>query len=354
LDPFVYRSSAVRVVFGDGTSSKLSEEADLLSVGRALVLTTRGHAQQGLDLAKHLGPRFAGAFAGAVMHTPIGVTEQAVRRATELRADGIVSLGGGSTIGLGKAISLRTGLPHIALPTTYAGSEMTPILGETSDGVKTTRSHPQIMPDTVIYDVALTLSLPPAIAAVSGMNALAHAVEALYAQDRNPIVSLMATEAIREVVGALPDVVENPEDREARSRALYGAWLCGACLGSVGMALHHKLCHVLGGTFNLPHAETHSIVLPFAMDYNARAVPDVDAQVAGILKASSAAAGLYDFARRMRVPAGLNEIGMPQSGIDRAADLAMGNPYWNPRPLQRDAVRELIARTWAGEPQFGG
>ena len=273
MEPFVYKSSALRVVFGEGTSAKLAEEADLLAIRRALVLTTPGHERLGREMAERLGGSFAGLFPGAVMHTPVGVTEEAVKRAADVNADGVVAVGGGSTIGLGKAISLRTGLPQIAIPTTYAGSEMTPILGETQGGAKTTRSSPEIMPNTVIYDVDLTLSLPVRIAAVSGMNALAHSVEALYAKDRNPVVSLMAADAIRAMVSALPDIAREPDDRDARSRALYGAWLSGLCLGSVGMALHHKLCHVLGGTFNLPHAETHAIVLPHAMAYNSPAVP---------------------------------------------------------------------------------
>lgn len=349
MDPFVYQSLPVRVVFGVGTSARLAEEADALGVRRSLVLTTPGHEQLGREMAERLGGGFAGLFAGAVMHTPVNVTDEAVKRAADLRADGVVAVGGGSTIGLGKAISLRTRLPQIAIPTTYAGSEMTPILGQTRDGVKTTQSDPRIMPNTVIYDVDLTLSLPVRISAVSGINAMAHSVESLYARDRNPIISLMASEAIGALAGALPDIVHAPGDPNARSRALYGAWLSGVCLGSVGMALHHKLCHVLGGAFNLPHAETHAILLPHAMAYNSVAVPDVDRSIAQILGASQAAAGLYDFARRLGIPLALREIGMPESGIDRGADLAMANPYWNPRPLEHDSVRALIARAWAGD-----
>jgi alcohol dehydrogenase class IV len=354
LEPFIYISSALRVVFGEGTAGRLGKEAALLAIRRALVLTTPGHERLGREMAECLGDRFAGQFAGAVMHTPVGVTEEALRRATGLKADGVIAVGGGSTIGLGKAISLRTGLPQIAVPTTYAGSEMTPILGETQSGVKTTQSSAEILPKTVIYDVDLTVSLPVRIAAVSGMNAMAHAVEALYARDRNPVISLMAADAIRAMIGALPDIAQAPRDQDARSRALYGAWLSGLCLGSVGMALHHKLCHVLGGTFNLPHAETHAIVLPHAMAYNSTAVPDVEQRIAEILGASGAATGLYDFARRLGIAAGLRDIGMPETGIDRAADLAMANPYWNPRPLERGAIRDLIAGAWAGERPPGG
>jgi maleylacetate reductase len=349
LDPFVYKSLPLRVVFGEGTSARLAEEAALLAIRRALVLTTPGHEQLGRAMAGRLGDRFAGLFAGAVMHTPVGVTEDALKRAADLKADGVIAVGGGSTVGLGKAIALRTGLPQIAIPTTYAGSEMTPILGETQNGVKTTRSSPEIMPRTVIYDVDLTLSLPVRVATVSGMNALAHSVEALDAKDRNPVVSLMAADAIRAIVSALPDIARTPDDVNARSLALYGAWLSGLCLGSVGMALHHKLCHVLGGTFNLPHAETHAIVLPHAMAYNSVAVPDVEKQIAEILGAHGAASALHDLAHRLGIPASLREIGMPEAGIDRAAELAIANPYWNPRPLERGDIRELIARAWAGE-----
>jgi alcohol dehydrogenase class IV len=261
-----------------------------------------------------------------------------------------VAVGGGSAIGLAKALALRTDLPQIVLPTTYAGSEMTPILGETEGGVKTTRRSPRVLPEVVVYDVALTLSLPPAVASVSGLNAVAHAVEALYAQDRNPIVDLLALEAIRKLADALPQIVERPEDRGAREAALYGALLAGACLGSVGMGLHHKLCHTLGGTFDLPHAATHAVVLPHAAAYNAPSVPAVMADIASALQASTAAGGLFALARRLDVPASLRALGMPESGIDQATDLAMATPYWNPRPLDRAAVRDLIAAAWSGAP----
>ena len=240
---------------------------------------------------------------------------------------------------------------------------MTPILGETEGGVKRTRSDPGILPDTVIYDVDLTLGLPPAMSATSGLNAIAHAVEALYgralherlhdstlyARDRNPIVSLMAVEAIAKLRQALPLIVEYPGDREARGDALYGAWLCGMCLGSVGMALHHKLCHALGGSFDLPHAETHSVVLPHALAFNLAAAPEAAERLRPVLGENPAAA-LQALAREIGAPTSLAELGMEESGLERAADLAMANPYWNPRPLDRDAIRALLWRAWSGEP----
>lgn len=346
---FVYNGLPSRVVFGTGTLVELPAEVEKLGIMRALVLTTPTRKAWGEEILGKLGKRAAGAFNGAVMHTPIEVTDKAMSMVQELRADGVVAMGGGSTVGLAKAIALRTKVPQIVVPTTYAGSEMTPILGETKDGVKTTLKSMEVLPETVIYDVDLTMSMPPLLSGISGINAIAHSVEALYAQDRNPIISLQAEESIRALGRALPRIVQDPSDKEARSDALYGAWLAGACLGVVGMALHHKLCHTLGGTFELPHAETHTIVLPHATAYNAAAAPDAMAAICRALGVTDAAQGLHDLARRVGARQALRDLGMPQSGIDKAADLAVKSPYWNPRPVERDSIRALIARAWAGE-----
>ena len=348
MERFVYTPHPARVIFGFGTLRELPAEIERLGLRRVLVLSTPQQEGEGRATATAIGA--AAVFAGATMHTPVAVTDEAMALVASARIDGLVAVGGGSTTGLAKAIALRTDLPQIVAPTTYAGSEMTPILGETRDGVKVTQKSPKILPEVVIYDVELTLSLPPKVSAVSGMNAIAHAVEALYAQDRNPIISLMAADGIRALATALPRIVDDPADRDARSEALYGAWLCGTCLGAVGMALHHKLCHTLGGSFDLPHAETHTAVLPHAVAYNAPAAPAAMAAVAGALGTENAARGLYDLARRLGATLDLRTLGMPQQGIERAADSAMANPYWNPRSLDRDAIRDLLARAFAGEP----
>ena len=350
MDPFVYSALPMRVRFGAGTLAELPGEIEALGLRRVLVLATPQQVDEAETLAGRIGPRAAGVFGGARMHTPVEVTAEAMRQVEAERIDGLVAVGGGSTTGLSKAIALRTDLPQIVVPTTYAGSEMTPILGQTENGVKTTVRSSKVLPEVVIYDVDLTLTLPARLSAVSGLNAIAHAVEALYAQDRNPVVSLMAAEGIRALARALPVLVATPEDRAARSDALYGAWLCGTCLGAVGMALHHKLCHALGGAFDLPHAETHAAVLPHAMAYNAPAVPEAAQAVAAALGADEAAPGLYDLARRLGVPMALRDLGMPEAGIDIAADAALSNPYWNPRPLDRAAIRDLLARAHAGLP----
>ncbi len=346
---FAYCSQQYRVLFGAGTSARLGEEAERLGIKRALVLTTPEQQDLGHRLGASLGDRLAGAFAGARMHTPVEVTNEALRIVESRDIDGLVAIGGGSTVGLGKALSLRTGLPHLAVPTTYAGSEMTPILGETNNGIKTTQHSQDLVPDAVIYDVDLTVSLPPHVSAASGLNAIAHAVEALYAPDANPLTSLMAEDGIAALARALPRIVTEPADAGARRDALYGAWLCGVCLGAVGMSLHHKLCHVLGGMFNLPHAETHAIVLPHAAAYNAAAAPEAMTRIARALRTDDAPQGLFDLAQKLALPHRLADIGMPEDGIARAAEMAVRNPYANPRPVERAAIQDLIAAAWRGD-----
>lgn len=347
MDKFTCTINPARIVFGQGCVSQVGAEVARLGCKRALVLSTPFQRADAEGLAARLGDAAVGVFAGAVMHTPVAVTEEALAVFAKVGADCLVSFGGGSTIGLGKAIAFRNDTPQIIVPTTYAGSEVTPILGETEAGLKTTKRDPKILPETVVYDPALTIGLPVSMSVVSGLNAMAHAVEALYAQDRNPIASLQAIEGIKALKDALPVIVATSSDIEARTRALYGSWLCGTVLGTVGMALHHKLCHTLGGSFDLPHAETHAILLPHSIAYNAVAAAKELAPVAEIF-GGSAGGGLYDFAASISAPQALRELGMRESDLDKAADLASKNPYWNPRPIERDAIRSLLQQAWEG------
>ncbi|MER5914872.1 maleylacetate reductase [Streptomyces sp. NPDC001982] len=353
MDGFVHQGQITRVVFGSGTRLRIAEEVSALGCRRAVVLSTPGQAIHAADVQELLVDMAAGAFTEAAMHTPSHITGAAVRFVGAQRADCLVSVGGGSAIGLGKAVSLRTGLPHIALPTTYAGSEMSPILGETDGERKTTRRLPEVRLRTVVYDVDLTVTLPPGTAAASGLNALAHAVEALYARDRDPLAFLMAGEAITALTAHLPVIVERPDDLEARRGALYGAWLAGACLGTVGMALHHKICHVLGGTFALPHAATHAVVLPYVVAFNAPSAPRAMRRIGTALPAADPATGLYEFAGRLGVPRSLRELGMPESGIEAAADRVLEDGYWNPRPVDRRAATGILTRAWHGDAPAG-
>ena len=225
---------------------------------------------------------------------------------------------------------------------------MTPIYGLTEGGLKKTGRDLRVLPRTVLYDPELTLSLPASLSITSGINAIAHAAEGLYAVDRNPIMDLMAEEGIAALGRALPRIVRDGADIEARSDALYGAWLCGSVLGHVGMALHHKLCHTLGGTFNLPHAETHTIVLPHALAYNSAQAPRAMERVARALGGRNAAQAVYDLARANGAPVALRELGLKEGDLDRACDIAMQNQYPNPRPLERAAIRELLQRAYEG------
>ena len=355
MESFVYEALPTRVVFGSGTVARIREEVERLGAHRALVLSTPGRGE-GLanEVSSLLRDRSAGVHAGAVMHTPIDATEKALSVVRERAADALVAVGGGSTTGLGKALALRTDLPQVVVPTTYAGSEMTPILGETKDEAKTTQRTLKVLPEVVIYDVDLTLGLPAAISGTSGMNAIAHAVEALYAVDRNPVISLLAEDGIAALARALPRISEDPQDRVARSDALYGAWLCGTCLGGVSMALHHKLCHVLGGAFDLPHAETHTVILPHATAYNAGAAPEAMTRVARALGRPDPPRALFELAGRLGAKRSLRDLGMPQDGIERVVEQTVATPYPNPRPLDASAIRELIFRAWKGEPPHVG
>ena len=353
MQHFTYTANPSRVIFGAGALQHLAREIDLLGARRALVLSTPEQADSARRVADLLGDRAAGIFARAVMHVPIEIAREARDEARRLGADCAVAIGGGSTTGLGKAIALDSGLPVVAIPTTYAGSEVTAIYGLTEGGVKKTGRDVRVLPRTVIYDPELTLTLPYAMTVTSAFNAIAHAAEGLYAPDANPVIALMAEEGIRASAAALLPLQADPRNLDARSDALYGAWLCGTVLGAITMGLHHKLCHTLGGSFNLPHAQTHTVILPHALAYNAAAAPQALARIAKALGAGSggdAAFALQQLARRHGAPTSLAAIGMPADGLDRAAELAVGTPYPNPRPLDRTALRALLQRAYDGAP----
>ena len=348
MKQFTYNQAAMRVIFGVGSLGSLGDETERLGARRALVLSTPEQKEDAESVAASLGSLAAGTFTGAAMHVPVETAAAARNVAANLNADCAVAIGGGSTIGLAKAIALETGLPILAIPTTYAGSEMTPIYGLTEAGIKKTGRDARVLPRTVIYDPNLTVTMPAKLSGTSGMNALAHCLEGLYAENANPVMTLFATEGIRALARSLPVVVREPKNIDARSDAQYGAWLSGAVLGNVGMALHHKLCHTLGGTFNLPHAEVHTVVLPYAAAYNRDAAPESMRIAAGALHANDAAQGIYDLSVRLDAPVALKDIGMPEDGLDRAAELATRNPYYNPRPVEKDAIRQLLEDAFHG------
>jgi maleylacetate reductase len=343
---FAYTGLPMRVLFGAGSAKSLAAELDRIGAKRALLLCTPGRAESVRAIAG--GLPIAGVFDRVVMHTPLALADEARRMAKELNADCCVAIGGGSTIGFGKAIALTSGMPVVAVPTTYSGSEMTTIWGVSEGQTKKTGRDPKVLPKAVLYDPELTLDLPAAVSAASGMNAIAHCVEALYAHDGNPIISLIAEEGIRALAGALPLVVTDLKNPEARADALYGAWLAGCSISTTSVALHHKLCHVLGG-FGLPHAETHAIVLPHAMQYNRDAAPEAMNRVARAIEAVDAPRGVYELEKRLGLPMKLADIGLKQPDLERAARIAAEAPYPNPRKVEYAPVLELLRNAYEGK-----
>lgn len=346
---FHYESLPMHVTFGPGSLASLPAVIRSLGLRRVLVLSTP--SQEGLahDVSDQLGDLCVGVHSEAEMHVPIESANKAREVAKVAEADGYVAVGGGSTIGLGKAIALEFGAPVIAIPTTYSGSEMTPVWGLTADGVKKTGRDRRVLPAAVLYDPELMLNVPVGKSVTSGFNAIAHAVEALYAPDRSPIISLMAEEGVRALTVALPKVVREPENIEHRGEALYGAWLCGATLGATTMSLHHKLCHTLGGTFNLPHAETHTVVLPYALAYNAPAIPDAIRTLQRATGAEDPATYLRELSLELGAPSSLRELGLGAEDLETAVDLATRNPYANPRPVSREGIRILLSAALNGD-----
>ena len=337
------------VVFGAGTLASLPQRMDALGLRRALVLSTPEQAGDAQRISTLLGARAAGLFTEARMHVPAATAAAAVAAASHAKADCTVSIGGGSTTGLGKAIALQAGLPLIAIPTTYAGSEMTNIWGMTRDGRKQTGRDNAVLPRLTLYDAELTLGLPPAIAGPSGMNALAQATINAKDPRTNPVILSMALEAIGAIASGLPTVMAQPDNIEAREQVLFGASLAGASLGAGVTSLHHRLCHTLGGSYNTPHAETHTILLPYSVAYAAPAVPELMARIAAALGADDAAQGIYDLSASMGLPTALSAIGIKESDLERIADLATETDIANPRPVTREGVLELLGHAWAGE-----
>ncbi|MGW0820743.1 maleylacetate reductase [Streptomyces sp. NPDC002845] len=350
---FEYETQPARIVFRPGAAlTAVPGEAERLGLRRLLVVSGARGAQVARAVADSLGDVCAGLHAEALMHVPVEVADRAVEVARAAGADGCVAVGGGSSIGLGKAIALRTGLPLIAVPSTYSGSEMTPVWGLTEHGVKRTGRDPSVLPRAVVYDPDLTASLPVELSVTSGINAIAHAVEALYAPDASPLVSLTAEEGARAMAGALPALATDPEDMDARGRALYGAWLCGTVLGATTMGLHHKLCHVLGGAFGLPHAETHTVVLPYVLAYNAPAAPDAITALTRALDSDDPAHALWQLPRRLGAPRSLAELGLKEGDLAQSAAQVTGQTFPSPRKVTVDGVLDVLkAAHDGGAPQ---
>jgi maleylacetate reductase len=349
---FVHEALPGRVVFGIDAVLQVVPEVMALGAGRVLLIAD-GAAQPVADLlADQLGSQLAARVSEVRQHVPeeLVTATQSVVVATS--PDAIVTIGGGSATGLGKAVAIETGIPLVVVPTTFAGSEMTPVYGITGEHKQTGRDL-RALPCVVIYDPKLTMTLPKEVIGPSGLNAIAHCVEALYAPGTNPIGDLYAVEGVRILARALPAILDEPDDLEARGDALFGAHLAGKAFAVAGSALHHKLCHVLGGTFRLVHGEVNSVVLPHATSFNAPAVPDAMARITealgGSLDGSAAAGLLFDLALRLGAPTSLDAIGMPADGLDFAAERAVAEVgAANPRSVDRASMRSLLQDAFDG------
>lgn len=352
MSSFTFETQATRVVFEAGSLARIAVEIDRLGAERVMIVSTPGRSELCRRTRELLESRVVESFARAVVHVPEEIAVAARNAADAANADCIVALGGGSAIGVAKAVVLHSNARIVAVPTTYGGSEMTPIWGVSRNGRKETGRNPRVQPRVVLYDPDLTLSLPPKVSAASGLNALAHCVEALYASDANPLTHAAATRGIRFLSAALPRIVEAPTDREQRANALTGSWLAGFALGTVQMALHHKLCHTLGGSFGLPHADAHAVLLPYTAAFNRDAARQAMRAAASALGVEDAPTELLSLARTIGAPLSLAEIGMREDDIDSAAGLAVERQYPNPRPVTKEGVRELLNAAYRGDAGY--
>ena len=351
---FLFQVMPARAVFGVGEIDRLGDEVDRLKAGRVMIACTNGAVERLGPLRRALGGRLVGVFDEAEPHCPQPVAEAALDRFSALDADAVVPFGGGSTLGLGKVITVRTGRPMVAVPTTYSGSEMTPIYGMKIDHEKRTWRDAAALPKTVIYDPALTIDLPAGLTATTGMNCLAHAVEALYPKDANPIAADLAKRCIAALAVGLPGSVERPDDLIAREQALYAGFLGGLLVTMVGIALHHRICHVLGGHFGVPHGESNSVILPYVVAYNAPAAPAAMAAIRRALGVEDAAAGIFDLAGRIGAPRSLEELGMPGDGLASAAEETVATLAYNPRTVSVSEITGLLQAAHEGRPPSEG
>ncbi len=345
---FTHETLAQRVRFGSGRAAALLA-AEIADRGAQRVMVIASARERPLVDRLTAGLPVAQVHDEVVMHVPVEVAQRARRSAVAADADLVVSIGGGSTTGLAKAIALTTGLPIIAVPTTYAGSEATNVWGLTEGARKTTGVDPRVLPETVIYDAELTVTLGVAMSVASGLNALAHCVDSLWAPRADPINAALATEAIRALDAGLPQVVDDPAGLAGRELVLYAAYLSAVAFASAGSGLHHKICHYLGGAFGLPHAQTHAVVLAYVLAINAPAAPEAQRRIATAFGSADALSGLAALRDRIDAPRALADYGLAEDQIPAAAEaLVAVVPASNPRRLSAGDLERLLEAAWAG------
>ncbi len=344
---FTYNAAPGRVVFGVDTLDRVADETAALGAAHVFIVASNSARGAAARVAAALGASHARTWTEVTQHVPAELATRATDAARTNGADAIVAIGGGSATGLAKAIALQLTIPIVAVPTTYAGSEQTPVFGITGEHKQTGRD-PRVLPRVSVYDPALTISLPAAITATSAGNALAHCVEALWAPDASPVPTLLATEAIRVIAEALPHATARPADLDARTRLLLGAHLASGAFSATTMGLHHRLCHALGGTYGLDHSATHAVLLPHVVAFQASAASDAVATVGRALGSADAAGALRDLLVDAGAPASLADLGLSADALGDAATRVVADAPPSPRPLDAAAVRTLLDDAHAG------
>ena len=353
MESFTHVGMPGRVVHGAGSIAALAAEVEALDARRIMFCCTKSRVPEVEKLAATLGDRFAGICDAAKIFVPLVAVEPGREMAAKLSADCLVSYGGGTAVGLAKAIALEGGMPIISIVTTYSGSETTALQGIIGhDGVRTNYRDMRMLPQVLIYDPELMLDVPLDISIASGFNSIAHAVSSYLGRDANPVANMFSENGIRAMSSAMVRLAQDPRDVDARSEALHGAWLCGMTLMSSGTTIHHKIVHVLGGGFDLLHGPTHAIILPHSTGYNRDAAPEA---MRGIARAfgnedADAPRALFDLLGKSGAVEGLKQLGLPESALDEATDRIMIDRYFNLRDYDRDAIRALLQDAWEGRP----
>lgn len=351
---FTWDALPSRVIFGAGSLLLVAGEVDRLGADRVLLIGSGPSTRDALArLRTVLRARVAAEIAKSPQHVPEHIADAAATTARDADADIVVSVGGGSATGLGKAVAVACNLPLIAVPTTYAGSEMTATWGRTSSGVKHTGTDPRALARAVLYDPELCRGMPIHLAAASGMNAMAHCAEALWAAGSNPITTTLAEEGIRRLVAGLPRVVVDTDDLDAHAGTLVGACLAGLAFAQAGSGIHHRACHVLGGGWNLPHAETHAVVLPHAVSLVAPRAPDAVRHLGHVLGTDRPAGALFEMVQRLALPTSLRALGMPADGLDEAAERVMASSREDPLVPNIESVRHMLDGAFSGRAPSG-
>lgn len=356
MKSFTHLAMPGRVVHGAGRVAELADEVAALGAERVMFCCTKSRVPAVKQLAATLGDRVAGICDAAKIFVPLTAVEPGREMAADLGADCLVSYGGGTAVGLAKAIALEQGQPIVSIVTTYSGSETTALQGIIGhDGVRVNYRDMRMLPRTLIYDPELMVDVPLDVSVASGFNSISHAVSSYLGKDANPVADMYSENGIRTMSAALVKLAENPRDIDARSDAMQGAWLCGMTIMSSGTTIHHKIAHVLGGGFDLPHGPTHAVVLPHSTSYNRDQAPDA---MAGIGRAFGVAPedapnALFDLLGKSGAVESLRGLGLPESALDEAADRIMIDRYFNLRDYDRDAIRALLQDAWEGRPPSG-